>query len=92
MFILKVIGIIDFLSAVIILFNIYNIPWVVSFIHVFVMLGKGTTSLFADPVGKVFGVVDIITGILILFAVTGFAEIKIVLAVVLVYKAFVSML
>lgn len=92
MFILKIIGVIDFLSAVIIIFNIYNIPWIVSFIHVFVMLGKGTTSLFADPVGKVFGVVDIITGIMILFAVTGFAEIKIVLAAILVYKAFVSML
>jgi len=91
MLLLKFIGIIDFLSAVIIIFNIYNIPWVVSFIHVFIMLGKGTTSLFADPLGKMFGVVDIIVGIFILFAVTGIAEIKLVLAAVLVYKSLVSM-
>jgi hypothetical protein len=91
MLLLKFIGIIDFLSAIIIVFNIYSIPWVVSFVHVFIMLGKGTTSLFADPIGKVFGVVDIITGVMILFAVTDMSEIKLILAAILVYKAIVSM-
>ena len=91
MLLLKFIGIIDFLSAIIIVFNVYNIPWIVSFIHIFIMLGKGTTSLFADPIGKVFGVADIIVGIFILFAVTGMAEIKLILAAILVYKSAVSM-
>ena len=91
MLLLKFIGLIDFLSAIIIVFNIYSLPWLIVFIHVFIMLGKVTTSLFADPIGKVFGLIDIITGVFILFAVTGFAEIKLVMAAILIYKAAVSM-
>ncbi|MCX6815433.1 MAG: hypothetical protein NT120_01095 [Candidatus Aenigmarchaeota archaeon] len=88
---LKVLGIIDILSALIILFNIYNIHWIITNFHATVLIIKGIASV-ADSVGVIFGMVDIICALFIFFAVTGLWPLKVLLVIILIYKGSLSLI
>lgn len=89
---LKLLGIIDIISALIILFNLYHISWIISAVHVIVLLAKGAPSLFGDAPAILMGSVDVITAILIIFGVTGLLPLKIILFIVLVGKGALSLI
>ncbi|GEM_PF-2626956 len=92
MMFVKLLGVIDIFSALIIIFNIYNIHWIITTIHVVVLLAKGTSSMLADVPGIALGLTDIAAAIFIYFAVTGLLPIKIVLFVILVGKGAYSLI
>lgn len=92
MLFVKILGIIDIFSALIIIFNIYNIHWIITTIHVIVLLAKGISSTLADAAGMAMGMADIAAALFIFFAVTGLLPIKIVLFVILVGKGAMSMM
>jgi hypothetical protein len=89
--ILKVLGVIDILSAMIILFNAYNIHFVITNIHVIIMTFKGLFGMFGGPAGIVMGTVDLITAAFIMFAITGLVPIKAILIIILLYKGVLSL-
>ncbi|MBI3190903.1 hypothetical protein HYZ41_04335 [archaeon] len=89
--ILKVLGIIDILSAMILLFNAYNIHWVITNIHIIIMTFKGLFGMLGGPVGIVMGTTDILTAVFIMFAITGLLPIKIILIIILLYKGVASL-
>jgi len=88
----KLLGIIDIFSALIIIFNIYNIHWIITTIHIVALLVKGTASMLADAPGIAMGLADIVAAIFIYFAVTGLLPIKIILFVILVGKGAYSLI
>ncbi len=88
---LKVLGAIDIFSALIIIFNIYNIYWIITTVHVIVLLVKGIISFVSDAPGLVMGMTDITAALFIYFAVTGLLPIKIILFIVLVGKGVYSL-
>ncbi|MBI4170729.1 MAG: hypothetical protein HY514_03475 [Candidatus Aenigmarchaeota archaeon] len=88
---LKILGAIDIFSALIIIFNIYNIHWIITTVHVIVLFVKGITSLISDAPGVVMGLTDIMAALFIYFAVTGLLPIKIILFIVLVGKGAYSL-
>jgi len=89
---LRLLGIVDIISALVILFSAYNVHWILTYGHAFILLVKGVPSMLDGPVGIVMGLTDIITAVFIVFAVTGLLPVKIVLVIILVYKGAVSFL
>ena len=88
---IRILGIVDILSALMILFNVYNIHWIITNGHFLIMLIKGTLSLIDGPAGIIMGAADIITAFFILFAITGLLPLKIILFVILIYKGAISL-
>lgn len=88
---LKLLGIVDIFSALIIIFNVYNIHWIITSVHVALLLAKGVPSLLSDATGAAMGLADILAAIFIYFAVTGLLPVKIVLFIVLVGKGAFSL-
>ena len=90
--ILKLLGAIDIFSALIILFNIYHIHWIITDAHVIILIAKGIPSMISNPLGIALGAVDIITAMFILFGVTGLLPLKAILFIIMVYKGSLSLL
>lgn len=88
--IVRILGIIDIIAALMILFWL-NAPFLIKFIPIVVLLIKGVPSLFADLVGKIYGVVDIITAIVLAFSIQLPGIVIVLLAIVLVFKGLFSM-
>jgi hypothetical protein len=88
---LKILGIIDIFSAIILLFNVYHIFWLITGFHAAVLIIKGIASV-ADSVAVIFGMVDIIAALFIFFAVTGLWPLKLIIVIALLYMGSISML
>ena len=86
----KVLGIIDIVTALAIYTNItllfLTIP--LFLIH----LVKGVASVGADIVGKIYGIVDIVSAFVILFSLNLPGVIEILLILILLFKGVTSLL
>ncbi len=89
---LKILGIVDIISALIIIFNVYNIHWIITWTHAIVLLAKGGPSLITDAPGIVYGLTDILAALFIIFAVPDLLPIKIILFLILVGKGAFSLI
>ncbi len=88
MLLVKILGIVDILAGLVILFSFYTGADIVLFV---IMFAKGLTSMMADNLGKIYGAVDIIAGLLILFAVNPGIGISIALFLFFIYKGVMSL-
>jgi hypothetical protein len=90
MFALKILGIIDIITALAIFMN-----WNLLFLTVplfLIHLVKGLMSLGADIVGKLYGIVDLVSAIAILFLFDFPVVMESFLIIILLFKGFTSML
>lgn len=90
MLIVKILGILDVMTAVIIYTN-SNILFL-TFPLFLVHFIKGITSLAADWVGKLYGIVDIIASFIIMFGLNLPFVIEAILIIVLMFKGLTSLL
>jgi uncharacterized membrane protein HdeD (DUF308 family) len=88
MLFVKVLGIVDILVGVILLFSVPVPGAAILFV---ILLGKGILSLMADTLGKVYGILDIAAGVIIMFNISTGLGLAIVLFVFFVYKGLVSL-
>ena len=88
MLFVKVLGIIDIIVGIIILFNF---PVAGAFILFLILLGKGLLSMMADNIGKIYGAFDIIAGIIILFSINIGFGLAIFFFLFFLYKVLVSL-
>ena len=86
--IVKVLGIIDIVAAVLILFNV-NAG--INFVIFLALLAKGLMSMMADGVGKVYGAFDIAAAFMIVYAINPGAGIAMILFFFFIYKGLVSL-
>ncbi len=87
---LKVLGLIDILTALAIFMN-----WNLLFLTVplcLIHLVKGLLSLGADPLGKIYGIVDLVSAFAILFIFDFPVLMESFLIIILLFKGFTSML
>jgi hypothetical protein len=87
----KILGLLDIIAALMIIFNIYGIHYVITFFFVIIFVIKGLSILLADALGVVMGLTDIVAGLFILFAVVGLMPLKIIIFVILIGKGFMSL-
>jgi hypothetical protein len=86
---LKVLGLIDILTALALFMN-----WNLLFLTVplcLIHLVKGLLSIGADILGKIYGVVDLVSAFAILF-LFDFGVIESFLIIILLFKGFTSMI
>lgn len=88
--IVRLLGVIDIIAALLLLFWL-GAPFWLKFIIIIVLLIKGVPSLFADLVGKIYGAVDIITAIVLAFSIQLPGIAVVLLAAVLAFKGLFSM-
>ena len=90
MFIVKVLGILDVLTAVVIYTNssLLFLTFPLFLVHFI----KGLTSLAADWIGKFYGLVDIVASFIILFNLNLPVAIEALLIIVLLFKGVTSLL
>ncbi len=90
MLIVKILGILDIMTAIVIYTNssLLFLTFPLFLVHFI----KGLTSLAADWVGKFYGLVDIIASFIILFNFNLPVAIEALLIIVLVFKGFTSLL
>ena len=89
MIIAQLLGIVDILVGVLILFNFHTPLALIIFI---IMIGKGVLSLMADIVGKVYGVLDMIGGVIVLLGLNFGLGVSVVLFLFFIYKGLVSLM
>lgn len=85
----KILGIIDIIAGLIILFNLNTGA---GFILFLILFSKGLLSMMADTIGKIYGTFDIFAGILILFNINLGLAISIILFMFFIYKGLVSLI
>ena len=90
MLIVKILGILDIMTAVVIYTNSSYL--FLTFPLFLVHFIKGLTSLAADWIGKFYGVVDIIASFIIMFSINLPVAIEALLIIVLIFKGFTSLL
>ena len=90
MLIVKILGILDIMTAVVIYTNSSYL--FLTFPLFLVHFIKGVTSLAADWVGKFYGIVDIIASFIIMFSINLPVAIEALLIIVLIFKGFTSLL
>jgi len=83
-------GVIDIIVGFVLLFN-FPLDESVKLTFVLILSVKGIASLFADLLGKIYGVVDVVAGITLFYGLS-IGDFSIVLAGVLIYKGFFSLL
>ena len=90
MLIIKILGILDIMTAVIIYTNssLLFLTFPLFLVHFI----KGLTSLAADWVGKFYGIVDIIASFIIMFGLNLPFVIEALLIIVLMFKGITSLL
>ena len=89
MILVKILGIIDIIAGLFILFNLHTGINGILFI---ILLVKGLTSMMADNIGKIYGAFDIVAGVLILFSINTGLGIAVILFLFFVYKGMVSLI
>ncbi len=90
MLVVKILGILDIMTAVVIYTNssLLFLTFPLFLVHFI----KGLTSLAADWVGKFYGIVDIIASFVIMFNLNLQFVIEALLIIVLLFKGFTSLL
>ncbi|MBI5332643.1 MAG: hypothetical protein HZB65_03655 [Candidatus Aenigmarchaeota archaeon] len=88
--VLRILAIMDFVAAAMILSGFYNI-FGIEFIIAGKLLLLGISSMFADALSRVYGILDIAAGLIIIFSVVLF-PLNMIIALFLVYKGIISML
>ncbi len=61
----KFFSVVNISAAVIIFFNLYNMPALLKTLVIFVLVSEGLISLFGDMMAKVLGVVDMLSAVII---------------------------
>jgi uncharacterized membrane protein HdeD (DUF308 family) len=89
MFVAAILGIVDILAGIIILFN-FHAPG--AFILFLILFVKGLMSMMADTIGKIYGFLDIIAGIIILFGINAGLGLSVILFLFFIYKGLVSII
>ncbi len=89
--IVKFLGAIDVIAGLMVLFNIFHLPWIITYFFAAILIGKGFTGLFTDAVAAVMGIADIAAALMILFGVEGLVLPKIILFAVLEIKGISSL-
>lgn len=87
---LKMLGIVDILTALFILFNIY--PPYIGLLFFLIHFIKGVISVGADPIGQVYGIVDIVSAFMILLSLNLPMIIEVVVMGVLMFKGITSLI
>ena len=90
MLIVKILGILDIVTALVIYFNTNLIFLTVPLFLVHFI--KGLTSLGADLLGKIYGIVDLISSFIILFNFNLPVVIEAFLIIILLFKGVTSLL
>jgi hypothetical protein len=88
--ILRLLGVVDILTALFILFNIY--PPYIGLVFFLIHFGKGVASLGADPVGQIYGIVDIVSAFMILLSLNLPLLIEAPVMGVLMFKGITSLI
>lgn len=89
MLLVKILGVVDIIAGLVILFNVHTGLDFLLFVILFV---KGLASMMADNIGKVYGAFDILAAFLILFAINTGIGIAVLLFLFFVYKGLVSLM
>lgn len=89
MVLIKFLGLVDILAAVIIFFGLFANPLTIVFFVI--LIAKGLASMGADIAGKFLGVVDIAASFVIVFGIELHVILKSVIVIILLLKGAMSL-
>jgi len=87
---LKFLGVVDVISALFMIFNVYI--GIITLALGLILVVKGISSMFYDVPGLIVGVVDVVSALFLFFSFTGLLPLKVVLFIVLMGKGVMSFL
>jgi hypothetical protein len=82
----KILGIIDIIAGLMLIFNIYNVFWMITAFFAGVLIIKGLTGIITDFMAMIMGVADILVALFIIFGPGGFLIVKLILFAIMMIK------